>query len=71
LLLAVAAGAGCVNMPFAWPGAKSAAVAAPARAKGPPTPVSADEVTAANAHAKAQALREELERAANDKGHEP
>jgi hypothetical protein len=67
LLLAVVACAGCVNAPFGWPGAKSAPAPVPARAKGPPPPVSADDVTPANAHEKAQVLHEELERAASDR----
>jgi hypothetical protein len=65
LLLALVACAGCVNAPFSWPGTKSGPAPAPARAKGPPPPVAPDDVTAANAHEKAQALREELERVAD------
>jgi hypothetical protein len=60
LVLALVAATGCVELPRLWdnPKAKSAA---PAKA-APAGPLSADQVNEANAHEKADVLRQELDR---------
>ena len=57
LLLALGAGAGCVDLPVLLEKPKS--VGQPPQPAGP---VSADQVTEANASEKAEALRRELDR---------
>ncbi len=59
LLLAMAAGAGCVEFPLLKESAK-----APAATRKEPAPVTADQVNEGNAYEKAEALRKELDRAA-------
>ena len=60
LLLALTGAGGCVELPQLWDNPKAKPPAAPKAA--PPAPVSAEQVTEANAHEKAAALRQELER---------
>jgi hypothetical protein len=61
LFLAIGASAGCVDMAYVRPDVKPVAPAAkPALSF---VPVTADQVTEANAHDRAEALRQELDRA--------
>jgi hypothetical protein len=68
LVLSFAAAVGCVTLPARWsepevmPSAEDAAAPAPE----PSGPVSADQVTEENARAMAEALRKEIERAAQE-----
>ena len=57
LLLALTAASGCVELPQLWDNPKAKP---PTAAKA--APVSAEQVTETNAHEKAEALRQELER---------
>ncbi|HEV3256071.1 MAG TPA: hypothetical protein VG013_04260 [Gemmataceae bacterium] len=62
LLLSISAGAGCVSLPGTWgPGVRPASTAK-AKAKTRPREVTKDEINEANAHEKAETLREELDR---------
>lgn len=60
LLLAMTAGAGCVEFPLL----KESAKAPPAATRKEPAPVTADQVNEGNAYEKAEALRKELDHAA-------
>jgi hypothetical protein len=64
-ILAVWAGAGCVTLPVLWapPKPEPTPAAQPAR---PKPPVTAEQITEDNAHEKAKALLEELDREATD-----
>jgi hypothetical protein len=65
LPLLLLAGAGCLEIPVPWRDAKPAdprPSPIPVQAPRPPDPVTADQVTEANAHAKAKALDEEIAR---------
>ncbi len=56
---------GCVILPTDWPGVKNEApMAGPSRKASPAPPVTADQVTETNAHDKAKALQEEMEKEA-------
>jgi hypothetical protein len=63
LLLSLGAGGGCLELPGSWPGSKpEPPQPAAAKPAPPPEPVTPDQVTEANAHEKAEALKGELDR---------
>lgn len=68
LVLSFAAAVGCVTLPTRWSGpeATPSAEGAAAQATEPSGPVSADQVTEENARAIAEALRKEIDRAAQE-----
>lgn len=62
LWLALWAGAGCVILPANWEKQPPPSAPAPAEPSRPRPPVTADDITESNAHEKAEALRQELDR---------
>ena len=62
ILLAVWAGAGCLEFSFIGPKNEKLPSSPPPAVKTPPAPVIADQVNEKNARQKAEALKQELDR---------
>jgi hypothetical protein len=67
LLLVIGAGTGCLGLPGTGSGKKAEPPKPAVKPAPAPAPVTPDQVTEANAHEKAAALQEELEREAGEK----
>jgi hypothetical protein len=67
LMAVVWAGTGCVHLPTLWDADKPEPPVPAAPPPKPAAPVTAEDVTEANAHQKAKALLEEMDRAAVDR----
>jgi hypothetical protein len=67
MLLAALAGPGCLTLPPMWKDAKPEQPAAPEVDVAPPPPVLPEQVNESNAKEMLNALREELDYAANER----